>query len=504
MSVFSCIVNFRDNLTKNSSYYVSTLSKLSENKHTEIRIDEHAAFCCRRPAQIVSTICEGYQFTAIFCGSLTRRAALREELAASGYNITGASDAELALTAYIHHGEKCTEHLYGDFTLSVYDCMRRRLFSFNTPSGMPVFYCRTDGGVMISSHPCSFFACPGISAKITADSLCELLSMPLVTSGCIFDGISMLPCTHTLKVSENSVLSEHREKKCPDDSPVGLRETAEEIAAIISEDIPKSENPGIILTGDPAGNALMSIASSKLRQISSYSFSGESTFSQASGSCHSHLPLSESTLRSALEKSVKVCGLPVFSRYDFLLPAYFSRIPNCTDALYFPANSVTGLGKYGCDVLIKNHAFLPAIEKTPGLNGLNTAGGKGFFNYAAMHAAADGIPLKTPLAHRRIGEIMRSVPYMPESIFSEILRQRPGFVPAAQPPCDDLPMLRKILLEIIADEYSPLSAFFDRSILLRMCEGRFDFSGAAAAPSAYLAYLIKLNIWFSEYKPRII
>lgn len=504
MNIFSCIVNFRDNLTKNSSHYVSLLSKLSENTHTESRIDEHAAFCCRRPAQIISTICEGYQFTAIFCGSLTRRAALKEELGTSGYTITDASDAELALTAYIHHGEKCTEHLNGDFTLIVYDCMRRRLFTFNTPSGMPIFYCLTDDGIMISSHPCSFFACPGISPKITGSSLCELLSMPVLTSGCIFDGINMLPCSHTLKVSENSVLSQRREKKCPDDSPVGLRETAEKIAAIISEDIPKSENAGIILTGSLAGNALMSIASSKLRRISSYSFSSENMLSQALNSYHSHLPLSESTLRRALVKSVKTCGLPILSRYDYLLPAYFSRIPKCIDTLYFAANSAASRGKYGYNVLIKNHAFLPAIEKTPDLNELNGHGGKDFFNYALMHAAADGITLKTPQAHRRIGEIMDTVPYTPESIFSEILRQKAGFVPAAAAPCDDLPMLRKILTEIIADEYSPLSAFFDRSVLLRMCEGRFDFSGAAAAPSAYLAYLIKLNIWFSEYKPRII
>lgn len=504
MNIFSCIVNFRDNLTKNSSYYVSLLSKLSENSHTESRIDEHAAFCCRHPAQIISTICEGYQFTAIFCGNLARRTALKAELTASGYNLADAADAELALNAYIHYGEKCTEHLDGEFTFLVYDCMRRRLFAFNTPSGMPVFYCPAAGGIMISSHPCSFFSCPGISAKITQDSLCELLSMPFQSSGCIFDGIKMLPCTDVLKISESSVLSEHREKECPDDSPVGLRETAEEISAIISENIIKSENSGIISTGSLAGNALMSVASAKLRPLSTYSFSGENMFSQALTGCHSHIPLSEHALRSALLKSVKVCGLPIFSRCDFLLPIYFSRIPRCIDTLYFPIHSVTERGKFACNILIKNHAFLPAIEETAKLNEINSNYREGFFNYTAMHAADSGINLKMPLVHKRIYEIMKSVPYTPDSIFSEILRQKPGFVPAAQPPCDDLPLLRKILLEIIADEYSPLSAFFDRSVLLRLCEGRFDFSGAEAAPSACLAYLIKLNIWFSEYKPRII
>lgn len=504
MSVFSCIINFRDNLTKNSSYYLTLLSKMSDKKYSDCRIDEHAAWCCRRPGEITSKISEGYQFTSLFCGSLRNVGELKKELIKYGYELNTDSDAEVALTAYIHFGRQCMQKLHGDFTFIVNDCMRRCALIMGTASGTPVFYCQTDSAVIISSHPAGLFPHPEITPKITADSLRTLFLMPHRTDGCIFDGIKAVPRAEMLKITDESVSLIHAEKACPAQMPVGLRETAAAVADTIGENIKKSDEAGIVLTGSHVSDALLSITSAKTRRLSSYSFRGENTLTQTICSYHSHLPVSEDALRESLKKSVTTFGIPIFSDFDYLLPIYFSRIPSGTDTVYLPSPGFARANSCGCRAMLKNHAFIPIITKTLELDGNYTPKNGDLFNYSTMYASEHNIPAATPLADSRIMEIMQSVPYTSDGIFTEILRERPGFIPVAVAPCDDLPILRRILLEILADENSPLSAFFDLGALLRLCEGKFDFSGAAASQSAYIAYLIKLHIWFCEYKPRII
>ncbi len=62
--------------------------------------------------------------------------------------------------------------------------------------------------------------------------------------------------------------------------------------------------------------------------------------------------------------------------------------------------------------------------------------------------------------------------------------------------------LRRILLGIIANNSSPILAFFKRHTLLSFCEGAYPIN--IEHEIALLSYFIKLNIWLLEYKPKII
>ncbi|MDD6736254.1 MAG: hypothetical protein PUE13_08105 [Clostridiales bacterium] len=504
MNIFSCIINFRDNFTKNMPYYTSLLSQMSEGNCSEYRIDEHSAFGCGKNAGIFSKICEGYQFTSVFSGDLQNASRLKSQLSALGYDFLTDSDAELALTAYIHYGEKCSGQLYGSFTLVVYDFMRRQTFALSSPSAPPVFYLRDGDKFILSPHPCSFFALPGITPKISRDALRELLLMPRHLSGNIFEGVYMLPAGHVLRIREDSaaVLS------CCEDvlscHPIGLPETAREAAAVIGEGISDRHEAGIILDGSRRCCAVLSLAAEKTRRLSSYSFSSENLISRASGTYHSHLPFSEDALRMALKESVTACGLPVFARDDFLLPMILRRTPQDVRTIYSSSPSLADSNICNSAVLLRNRAFLPAVAETLELSQEDSAHENSFLNYAAMIAADGNINLKTPLASQRLALLLHSVPYSADSVFTEILRQKSGIIPLAHAPVWDAPALRRILLEILARDSSPISAFFDKSALLKLCEDRFDFSGSNAVPSELIAYIIKLNFWFEEYRPRII
>ena len=63
--------------------------------------------------------------------------------------------------------------------------------------------------------------------------------------------------------------------------------------------------------------------------------------------------------------------------------------------------------------------------------------------------------------------------------------------------------LRRILLDILSKEHAPLFAFFNRSELLRLCEGGFYFD-EKESETELIAYLIKLNMWFEIFSPKIV
>lgn len=495
MNAFSCIINFNADFTKESPKYIAMLSEMSHGGYSEYRIEEHSAFCCETPHKIISKISEGYQFTALFCGSLRKKALLRKLLAE--YGLISADDAELALTAYIHCGEKCTEVLHGAFCMIVYDFMRRSAFAYSSPAYSPIFY-RTDGDTaLLSSAPSAFFFRPDFVPKITADELRRIFLIPKYPSGCPFYGMQCLAPGETLVLrSDGAKLLPPRKTSVT--LPIGLNETAQSVAEIIAGNTEKSDEGGMILNGTHADSAVFSAITAKVRQIMTYSFHGENLLTQAFNSFHSHLPLTENDLFYALDKSVSACGMPIFSYRDYLLPIYFTRMPKTHGAVYSAEMPLHQQYMYG--VFEKAHLLLPEIVRSLNLSDAEKPSAHAW-NYAPMLAHACGIRLISPAWDARIAKILRNVPYSPENVCAEILRQKPGIVPLAQKPCDDLPLLKRILLDILADANSPINAFFSKNALLRLCEGTHAFS---ENESAFIAYIIKLNMWFAKYKPRII
>ena len=69
MNGISCFVNFKENLSKNVPYYKLLISQICED-HKDIWISEDVALGACPKSSIVTKICEGYQFTIAFFGTL--------------------------------------------------------------------------------------------------------------------------------------------------------------------------------------------------------------------------------------------------------------------------------------------------------------------------------------------------------------------------------------------------------------------------------------------------
>ena len=186
-----------------------------------------------------------------------------------------------------------------------------------------------------------------------------------------------------------------------------------------------------------------------------------------------HPPVDEGSIYYGLETSVLACGYPVLSDFDYILPHALRQAKGNDEVLYFPVPSKPQCTSY-LSTLIKNDAFYSSLEKN--FSDYSQSIGT-FLNYPAIMADYFETEIK-PLYYKEE-------------------------TPPKFNPFEVRTALRHILLDIISKEHAPILAFFRRSALLRLCEGGFTFS-PGQSECQLTAYLIKLNMWFEKYHPRII
>ncbi len=465
MRGISCLVNFKNNISKNIPYYDLLIRQINGTSSGD------APWICEQAILFsectLSKICEGYQFTIAFFGSLTNSDALKNELSAFGYHFLTDKDAEVALFCYIHFGEKCAQKLSGEFTFIIYDAMRRQIFALTDALGStPVFYAKTGDEYVVSTSFKSIFAHPDISKKISAQNLLELLSCENRIPEHIMDDVYTLPASSFLKISKGGI-----KKGCYTASGSSPK-----------NDFACAKKSGVILSGTSLDFALLEnlvpLCEKEHTRTSVYAEKFSNDFGRFPAR-NQHLSVDDGTVLWALETVVTAYGFPFVSSYDFLLPMALKRAKGNDETLFFSFPDRFLPKKNYITTLIKNGAFYSPLEE----NMKNyTPCGDILAPYPSMIADFFETSIKTPLLD---GHIYNEI--TPSPISS-------GRIKTA---------LRHILLDIISKEHSPIIAFFKRAALLRLCEGGFSF-GENEDESQLIAYLIKLNMWFEIFLPRII
>lgn len=475
MSMISCIVNFKENLSKSVPYCNLLLGQINGAKSplqsTDAKICEHAALCISQKGSAVSKICEGYQFVIVFSGILSDTDALRQELDGFGYRFTDGSDAELALFCYIHFGEKSPFKLSGSFSYIIYDSMRRQVFAAVDPlASIPLFYASIGNTTVISSHIDGILTHPEARAEISQIGISELISVPRKISGGIFEGIHMLPPSHILKITGSATLAKSYMQNNPGAAPSTSPEAYDAS--------PHTENVSMIFSGTDADKQLLaSLAESQAKnncRITVYSGEFSELFKEYCVRWQK-IPLDKESVLSGLEKTVNACGIPTLSSSDFLLPIIFRHFCDKNETVFAAFPNTCDKCRNYLPLLIKNEVFHPAVSRSVVSNEPEH---EIILNSPRLIAQSFGISLKTPVS----GSDSAIVP-----------------APAAMKTS-----LRRILLEIISKDSSPILAFFRRPALLRLCEGNFDFSGSGLSECELISYIIKLNIWLEQYCPTLI
>lgn len=458
----SCIVNFEEKPIKNIPYYKLLLKQITPGAehggYLDTWIGESAALCADGEG-VISKICEGYQFVIAFSGELFEREDLIAELSALGYCFTTGSSAELALYAYIHYGEKSPQKLSGAFSYVIYDTMRRQVFAAcDGNAACPLFYTECQGVTILSSKINGILAYPDKTAQISREALFALLAFGDCTD--VFEGVKMLPPASILKIrADGAVVKEYQP-----DAVTNLPNVIEENAALITvsqdEDLCKA-------IAERIGSC---------RMIHTYSHAPYDVDAKCP-SVHTQVPFDEQALMWGLSESVDSCGVPVLSPADFLLAPIFSKIPKQGFRVFVRwEEEATDMRQ----VFLKNEMFHMAVaesillaEETKPCRRINAP---------QQIAESFGISVNTI---RIDGKVKENRGY--EQCDSEILKG-----------------LRRILIGMLAAPCAPVLAFFDASALLRVCERGLDFCKSTQEEASLVAYIIKLNIWLSKYRPRLI
>lgn len=481
MSAISCAVNFKENFTKNIPYYKLLLKQINDAQALSFKdgsiICEHIGITCKKTENIISKICEGYQFIIAFDGELKAVETLKSELKALGYCFTADNDAELTLNAYIHFGEKAPEKLVGRFAFIIYDTMRRQFFAASDAfSSIPIFYTKLDDLYIFTSQIRGLFAHPDVLPKISHRGISRLLSFSRGYTD-IFENINILPPSHILKIKGDDFMVKKYSPKASNDTS-------------FSENIvPLCENPSVIHLGTKNDDLLFSqVAKNSLEnhtRTSAYSFTKSDIFKKYSAQ-HFIVPLDDNLILTALENCISVFGIPTLSVSDFLLDIIFRRIPKSSDNVFTSLPDLSLQKSSNQYILEKNNAFHMPVKDT-----------------LLKEDIEQNITLNTPHLLSEEYEIDLKSPFLSQAVQSSDICKEIH---------DNFDMkisgltgrLKRILIEIIADDTAPILAFFEKSALLKLCERGFDLSGSDLTETELISYIIKLNLWFLKYRPTIV
>lgn len=142
-----------------------------------------------------------------FNGEIFNYIELRRELISRGRRFNTTSDTEVVLQAYAEWGEDCVRHLNGQWAFAVHDARQGKLFLSRDRFGIrPLYYTTSGQTFLFASEVKAIFAYPGVSKAIDPvglDQLCTFWSPQSPRT--IFEGINLLPPSHSLTVHEGKV-----------------------------------------------------------------------------------------------------------------------------------------------------------------------------------------------------------------------------------------------------------------------------------------------------------
>lgn len=135
------------------------------------------------------------------------RANLIDKLAGHGRQATlTVPDVELILHAYHVWGERCVDHLLGDFAFTIWDGRERRLFCARDHFGVkPFFYARVDNSLVFSNTLNCLRQHPDVSAQLNDLAIADFLlfGRNLEPATTPFADIQRLPAAHCLTCRED-------------------------------------------------------------------------------------------------------------------------------------------------------------------------------------------------------------------------------------------------------------------------------------------------------------
>ncbi|MBB6448957.1 asparagine synthase (glutamine-hydrolyzing) [Geomicrobium halophilum] len=146
--------------------------------------------------------------TIVYNGELYNTKELRDALKKEGAVFKSHSDTEVLLNAYLVWGQSCLTHLNGIFAFAIWDEDEERLFMGRDRLGVkPLFYARTEAGLLFASEIKALLKHRDISAAVSETGITEVMALsPSRTPGFgVFEDIEELRPAHMLTFDKNGI-----------------------------------------------------------------------------------------------------------------------------------------------------------------------------------------------------------------------------------------------------------------------------------------------------------
>ena len=132
--------------------------------------------------------------------SLYYRQELVTKLRAAGVRTASIGSSDLILAAYEAWGDRCLEHIEGDFAFVVYDARRSRIFAARDHVGRrPLFFARTRTSFIVASSTEAILAHPEVPREPDLTALVGRISFALTDeTSTTYRGICTVPASHAL------------------------------------------------------------------------------------------------------------------------------------------------------------------------------------------------------------------------------------------------------------------------------------------------------------------
>ena len=144
--------------------------------------------------------------------SLYYRHDLVTRLRAAGITADSMASTDLILAAYMAWGDRCVEHIEGDFAFVIFDGARSRLFAARDHMGRrPLFFATTKSSLVVASSTEGVLAHPELSREPDLSALVARIAFGLADeTTSAFRGVFSVPAAHVLTADRGGAPSMSR------------------------------------------------------------------------------------------------------------------------------------------------------------------------------------------------------------------------------------------------------------------------------------------------------
>jgi len=169
-------------------------------------------------------------------GELYNYRSLRDDMLARGHKFRSMTDSEVLIHLYEEFGVDMLRKLNGVFAFAIWDGRTKELFLARDHLGVkPLYFSKTNAGVLFSSELKALLAFDGVSRQIDAEAVHQYLTFLWAPAPrTMLKNISKLPPGNALLIKDGCVLKEWNWYKIPYDGS-RLAESEDAVAAMLAD-----------------------------------------------------------------------------------------------------------------------------------------------------------------------------------------------------------------------------------------------------------------------------